>query len=298
MPTLIKNYLPIDGFNVPVSNLEKVYWPAEGITKGEVIEYYIRLWPWLQPHLADRPLSLARYPEGIAGAFFYQKNFSDPPPWVTSLPLSGEGHTIHYVLANNLATLIWSVNLGCIEVHPWLSRAVDLAHPNYVIFDLDPMPPATFDQAIPIALAIQTLTQELSLTTFPKISGATGIHIYLPVKPIYSFQQTSTFVKRIGEIIIDAMPDRATNERSMALRAGKVYLDHLQNIQGKTIAAVYSLRPFTGIPVSMPCTWEELPHLCPESFTIHNAVARLQQCGDLFQDLLRLKQILPEELLH
>jgi bifunctional non-homologous end joining protein LigD len=298
MPRLTKkHYLPVDGFEVPVSNLDKAYWPEEGITKGDVIEYYIQLWPWLGPHLTGRPLSLVRYPEGIGGNFFYQKNFPDSPPWVETLPVSNGGRTVRYVLGNNLATLIWSVNLGCIEAHPWLSRAPDLVHPTYLIFDLDPMPPATLAEAIPIALAIRTLTRELSLETFPKISGATGIHIYLPLKPGYSFCQTSTFAKRLGEIIIRALPDQATNERRIALRAGKVYLDHLQNIQGKTIAAVYSLRPFPGAPVSMPCAWEELPTLRPGSFTIRNALTRLRQSGDLFFNLLRLGQTLPEELL-
>lgn len=299
MPTKIKeHYLPINGYNIPVSNLEKIFWPAEGFTKGDVIEYYIHIWPWLGPHLAGRPLSLVRYPEGIGGDFFYQKNFPDPPPWVETLPVPGEGHTIHYVMANNLATLIWSVNLGCIEVHPWLSQATDLTHPNYIIFDLDPMEPATFEQAIPVAEAIRTLTRELGLATFPKISGATGIHIYLPIKPVYTYQQTCSFVKRIGEIIISAMPNQVTHERQVSLRSGKVYLDHLQNIQGKTIAAVYSLRPFPGAPVSMPCTWEELPQLGPGSFTIRNAVDRLKQRGDLFVHLLRLNQSLPEALLN
>jgi bifunctional non-homologous end joining protein LigD len=293
----MSNYLPIEGFKVPVSNLEKVYWPDEGITKGEVIQYYIRIWPWLQPHLAGRPLSLVRYPEGITGEFFYQKNFPNPPPWVKTLPVNRGKRTVHYVLGNNLATLIWSVNLGCIEVHPWLSRAADLDHPSYIIFDLDPMPPAGFTAAIPIAQAIRTLTKKLSLATFPKISGATGIHIYLPVKPVYSFGQTSTFVKRLGEIIIRTMPEEATNERQIVRRTGKVYLDHLQNIQGKTIASVYSLRPFPGAPVSMPCAWEELPALRPESFSLYNAVTRLQQTDDLFDSLLRLEQTLPEELL-
>jgi bifunctional non-homologous end joining protein LigD len=298
MPTLTKeHYLPINGFEVPVANLEKVFWPGEGITKGDVIQYYIQIWPWLQPHLAGRPLSLVRYPEGINGAFFYQKNFPEPPPWVETLPVNRGKRTVHYVLGNNLATLIWSVNLGCIEVHPWLSRATDLEHPNYIIFDLDPMPPAGFADALPIAQAIRTLTRELTLETFPKTSGATGIHIYLPLKPLYTFAQTSTFVKRLGEIIINALPNQATNERRIALRAGKVYLDHLQNIQGKTIASVYSLRPLAGAPVSMPCTWEELPNLRPNSFCLHNAVMRLQQTGDLFHRLLRLEQTLPEELL-
>jgi bifunctional non-homologous end joining protein LigD len=298
MPTVTTgHYLPIDGYQVPVVNLDKIFWPDEGITKGEVMEYYIRIWPWLRPHLQGRPLSLVRYPEGITGDYFYQKDFPQPPPWVATLPLASEGRVVRYVIASNLATLIWSVNLGCIEVHPWLSGVADLDRPNYIIFDLDPMPPATFGQTVQIAQAVQTLLRELGLTIFPKISGATGIHIYLPVKPVYTYHQTSSFAKRIGEIIIHAWPDLATHERRVKLRTGKVYLDYLQNIKGKTIASVYSLRPLPGAPVSMACTWEELPSLRPESFPLRRALIRLTDTGDLFQELLRLEQVLPEKLL-
>lgn len=298
MPTAtLGQSLRINNHDIPVSNLDKVFWPADGYTKGDIMEYYIRVWPWLGPHLRGRPLSLVRYPEGIEENFFYQKNFPDPPEWVETVPIVHEEKTIHYVMANNLETLIWSVNLGCIEVHPWLSPAWNLEYPTHIIFDLDPMEPATFQDAVQIAQSIRTLTQQLNLATYPKVSGATGIHIYLPIKPIYTYKQTCTFVQRIGEIIIQAMPEKATNERKIANRSGKVYIDHLQNIQGKTIASVYSIRPFPGAPVSMACTWEELPSLQPGSFNIKNAPLRLAQNGDLFSDLLRLQQILPEELL-
>lgn len=295
--THLHQMLRINNHEVPVSNLDKLFWPEDKITKGEVMEYYIRMWPWLAPHLYGRPLSLVRYPEGIHGNFFYQKNIVTPPPWVETVPIESSDRTIQYAMANNLETVIWSVNLGCIEVHPWLSRFRSLDRPTYVIFDLDPMPPADFKDALAIAQAIRTLTQQLSLATFPKVSGATGIHIYLPIKQIYSYQQTSTFVKRLGEIIIQAFPDKATNERKVDLRSGKVYIDHLQNLQGKTIASVYSIRPFPGAPVSMACRWDELDGLSPESFNIKNAPLRMAEQGDFFLELLRLEQTLPEAFL-
>lgn len=299
MPTksLTRQVLKINDHEVPVSNLDKPFWPEDGIVKGEIMEYYITVWPWLAPHLSGRPLSLVRYPEGIHGDFFYQKNVPDPPPWVQTVPITSSDRTIFYAMANNLETMVWSVNLGCIEVHPWLSQADQLDRPSYIIFDLDPMPPAGFSQALQIAHAIRSLTQELSLATFPKISGATGIHIYLPIRRCYHFKQTNTFVKRLGEIIIKAFPNLATNERKVQLRTGKVYIDHLQNLQGKTIASVYSLRPFPGAPVSMACRWDELPNLTPNSFNIKTAPFRLKEQGDYFAEILRMEQTLPEELL-
>lgn len=297
MPTVLSQTLRINDHEIRVSNLDKVYWPEEGITKGDVMEYYIRIWPWLGPHLYRRPLSLVRYPQGITGDFFYQKNFPHPPPWVHTVPITGSDRTVHYAMADNLETLIWSINLGCIEVHPWLSTAEALDRPSYLIFDLDPMEPAGFSEALEIAQAVRTLTQNLGLITYPKVSGATGIHVYLPIKRQYTFKQTSAFVKRLGEIIISAYPHLATNERRVQHRAGKVYIDHLQNLQGKTIASVYSIRPFPGGPVSMACSWRELPSLNPAAYTYQTAPHRLATTGDYFADLLHLGQTLPEEMI-
>lgn len=297
MPVLDQETLLVDGYQVPVTNLDKIFWPEERITKGDIMEYYIKIWPFLAPHLKGRPLSLVRYPEGIDGQFFYQKNFPNAPPWVETIPIPSEERVVNYVVANNLATLIWTVNLGCIEVHPWLSRKENLDRPTYIIIDLDPMPPAAFPETIEVAQAFKTLLDHLGIVGRPKISGATGLHIYLPITPVYSFHQTSTFVKRLGEAIIRVLPHLATNERRVKERAGKVYLDHLQNLRGKTIASVYSLRPFPGAPVSIPITWEELPYAHPRSFNLRTAPDRLSSRGDLFSPLLATEQSLPLELL-
>ena len=292
----VETTLNINSHRIPVKNLDKIYWPADGYTKGDVMHYYAQVWPWLAPHLQNRPVSLVRYPDGITGKFFYQKDIPEPPPWVESLPIQSSHRVVNYVMINNLETLLWSVNLGCIEVHPWLSTIERLDYPSYLIFDLDPMEPAGFSEAVTVAECIHVLLNQLGLQAFPKISGATGIHIYLPIKPIYTYGQTSGFVKNIGDIIIKTFPGLATNERKIANRGGKVYIDHLQNAEGKTIASVYSIRPFPAAPVSLPVTWEELPDCHPALFTIKTAFTRLQKVGDLFQPLLSLKQELPASL--
>jgi bifunctional non-homologous end joining protein LigD len=286
--------LSINQRKVPVKNLQKVFWPEEGYTKSDIMKYYAGVWPYLGPHLKNRPVSLVRYPHGIQGSFFYQKNVANPPAWVTTIPIKSEDRIIDYALINNLETMLWTVNLGCIEVHPWLSTVKDLDQPTYVIFDLDPMPPATFDEAVKVADMVRVLLKELKLQAFPKISGATGIHIYLPIQAGYTFEATANFVKQCGDLIIKTCPDLATNERQVAKRAGKVYIDHLQNIRGKTIASVYSLRPFPAAPVSLPVRWEELPDCHRAMFTIQTALPRLKKVGDLFQPLLELEQKLPE----
>jgi len=287
----------VDRQELTVTNLDKVFWPEEGYTKADIMNYYVRVWPLLAPHLRDRPLSLARYPDGITGEYFYQKDCPETPDFVETVEIPSADRVIRYSMANNLPTVIWAVNLGAIEFHPWLSTRYDLERPTYAVFDLDPMPPATYADAVRVAQAIKTLTDRLGLALYPKLSGATGLHLYLPIAPRYTFRQTATFVKRLGEAVIAAMPELATNVRRVSERAGKVYLDHLQNLRGKTIASVYSLRPLPGAPVSLPVTWEELPTTNPPDFLLPKALARLEKVGDLFADLLHLRQELPPELL-
>jgi bifunctional non-homologous end joining protein LigD len=286
--------IPQKEFQNTLKNLDKVFWPDQGYTKGDLMHYYSDIWTYIQPHLRDRPVSLVRYPEGINGNFFYQKDFPDPPSWVETTAVTNPERIIHYAMINNLETLIWSINLGCIEVHPWLSTCNALDSPTYIIFDLDPMEPAVFSDAVQIALSVKAILDELHLQSFPKISGATGIHIYLPIQGYYTFEQTSHFVKQIGSIIIKAFPMKATNERKVINRGGKVYIDHLQNLKGKTIASVYSVRPFPNAPVSTPVFWEELPDCHPSMFTIQTVVKRVQKVGDLFLPLFHLKQQLPK----
>lgn len=297
MPTTTTETFMINGHQLILKNLDKPFWPEEGITKGDIMEYYIKVWPFLAPHLRDRPLSLVRYPEGIHGDYFYQKDFPDAPSWVERIAVKTGKRVIHYVMANNLETLLWSVNLGCIEVHPQLATGHTPDHPSYIIFDLDPMPPATLEEAKQVALALKQLSDSLGLQIFPKLSGATGVHLYLPLAPVYTFKQTAAFLQQLGAAVIKVFPELATAERSVGARGGKVYIDHLQNLPGKTIAAVYSLRPFPGAPVSMPVTWEELPHVHAGLFTIATALRRLQEKGDLFSPLLSLQQRLPARYL-
>ncbi len=287
----------INEHQVPVKNLDKVFWPDDGFTKADIINYYASIWPYLAPHLNGRPVSLVRYPEGINGTFFYQKNILNPPSWVNIVPIQADDRIVNYALIDNLETLIWSINLGCIEVHPWLSSVPNLDHPTYLIFDLDPMEPAVFSDSVKIAQFIRIILHELKLEAFPKISGATGIHIFLPLVRRYSYKQTSNFVKRIGEIIINTFPNLATNERKVSLRDGKVYIDHLQNLKGKTIASVYSIRPFSGAPVSVPVTWDELTDIHPGMFNIRNAPERIKITVDYFNTILHLNQELPNSLL-
>ena len=282
----------VEGHNLIISNIDKVFWPQHGYTKADILQYYTAVWPFIAPHLHNRLLSLVRYPHGITGSFFYQKNFPDAPLWVERVPLRAENRVTVYCMANNLATLLWSVNLGCIEVHPWLSRFPNLDNPTYIIIDLDPMEPADFSDAAEVAFALKVLLDQINLRSFPKISGATGLHIYIPIAPVYSFKQTSQLVETLGSIIIRTMPDKATNQRAIKDRGGRVYIDHLQNLRGKTIASVYSLRPYAEAPVSMPVRWEELRDVNPGSFTIQNALDRIKKEGDLFAPLLNLSQSL------
>lgn len=294
----MQSTITVNQHQVPVKNLEKTFWPDDGYTKADIMKYYASVWPYLAPHLKGRPVSLVRYPEGVKGAFFYQKDVVNPPPWVNTIPLQSEERIVNYAMVNNLETLIWAANLGCIEVHPWLSKIPDLDYPTYLIFDLDPMEPAVFSDAVKIAQLIKILLSELRLKAFPKISGATGIHIYLPLVERYSFKQTSAFVKQIGKIIINTYPELATNERKVANRSGKIYIDHLQNLKGKTIASVYSLRPLPGAPVSIPITWDELADVHPGMFNIQTALERIQRTGDYFNPLLYLKQELPNSFIN
>lgn len=289
--------LSIEGCDVKVTHLDKKLWPEEGITKGDLIEYYIRVWPYIRYYLEGRPLSLVRYPHGIEGEFFYHKDFPDAPPWVERLEVRHHGKPVHYVMVNNPATLVWCANLGSIEVHPWLSKNPALNRPTYAVFDLDPMEPCGLAEAVEVALAIKTLTERLGLYAFPKISGATGIHIYLPIEPLYEFSQTAEFVRSLSEVVVKAMPDVATNERSIIARGGRVYIDYLQNLKGKTIASVYSVRPFPGARVSYPCGWDELADIDPYDYTIRTVPNKLSLMGDKFDQILSLRQTLPAELL-
>lgn len=277
----------VDGRELSLSNLDKVYWPEDGLTKGDLINYYVEVAQYLLPHLFARPLNLTRFPDGIHGKNFYQKDIPETaPPWVPTLPVQHEERVVRYCLADSPAVLAWLGQWGCVEIHPWLSRADALEAPDYAVFDLDPSEGVGYQEAVEIAYVVRRFLDEFGLRAYPKTSGATGVHLFLPIQRHYTYKEIETFVGRVADLIHRAMPHLTTRERTVAKRRG-VYIDHLQNIKGKTLASVYSVRPRPGAPVSVPVSWDELPRVRPEQFNLRTVPARLAAVGDLFAPALQ-----------
>ncbi|NLM23418.1 MAG: DNA polymerase domain-containing protein [Firmicutes bacterium] len=289
--------LTVNRREVRLTNLQRILWPEEELTKRDLIRYYIQVAPYLLPHLANRPLVVQRFPRGIHGEGFYQKNIpAGAPCWLTTCPVSHrEGKVTRYVVAENLETLVWLGNQACLELHPWLSSLNHLERPDFCVFDLDPMENSTFDQVRQVAQAIRDTLEALGLKSYPKLSGATGIQIYLPVKPLYTYDQVRRFAEVVCLRVHELLPEITSLARAVGERGGKVYLDYLQNVYGKTLAAPYSPRPLPGAPVSMPLDWSEVGPggPAPGDFTILNALPRLERYGDRFAPVLEEKQELP-----
>lgn len=284
----------VDGRPIQLTNLEKPLWPMDGYTKADLIRYHAAVAPILLPHLAGRPLTLTRYPDGIDGESFYQKDSPGyTPEWIRTFPVFSKdsNRIIRYIVAEEPATLTWLANQACIEIHPWMSKTNAPEHPDVAIIDLDPTAPAGFEEARWMAFQTRRVLDEMGLTGFPKLSGATGIHIYIPVMPRYTYAITSGLVGVIGSVLSQRFPHQATNERLVRNRKG-VYIDHLQNLPGKTIVAPYSPRPLPGAPVSTPVTWAELERVRPEAFTLATVPTRIDRVGDLFAPVLTEKQSL------
>ncbi len=277
----------VDGRRLSLSNLDKVFWPEGGYTKGDMVRYYVEIAPYLLPHLADRPLNLTRFPDGIHGKNFYQKDIPPTAPdWVRTVRVAHSDHDVNYCLADSAATLAWLAQWGCVEVHPWLSRVDELDRPDYAVFDLDPTPPVGFREAVEVAFVVGRTLAEFGLRGYPKTSGATGVHIFLPIVRRYTYKEVERYVGAVADLIHRVLPDLTTRERTVARRHG-VYIDHLQNIKGKTLVSVYSLRPRPGAPVSTPVTWDELPRLDPARMNLATVPDRLARLGDLFAGALR-----------
>ncbi len=287
----MKQQLKFEDKTVTLTNLEKTFWTHPKITKLDLIQYYIAIAPYALKHLAQRPLTVTRYPSGVFNKGFYQKNCpSYAPDWIKTFNISLDQKTqTNYILSNDLATLVWLANQGVIEIHPanYQTHAVD--QPSYAIIDLDPTAPTGFAETRQIALKTQLILQELGLEGFPKTSGATGIHIYIPLAGGYSFSQSTDLVRFIGETLVKLYPNQVTNQRLVKNRSG-IYVDHLQNLQNKTIVGVYSLRPLVGAPVSTPISWEELKTCNPSEFNLFTLPKRLKKEGDLFAPILTNRQ--------
>jgi bifunctional non-homologous end joining protein LigD len=271
-----------------VTHLDKVYWPKDGYTKGEMIAYYRDVAPLMLPYLKDRPLSLHRFPGGIAESSFYQKDVEQAPSWATVVPIESEsrGESIRFLVCQDEATLVYVANLGSIEIHPWNSRLANLENPDYLVIDLDP-DRQTFDEVMEVARTTRSVLQAIGAEAWAKTSGATGLHIYVPLGASYDYEQARTFGRLIGHIVHGRHPTNTSQERVPASRKGKMYIDVYQNRRGQTLAAPYSIRPRDGAPVSTPLAWDELvPGLTPTQFTIKTLRARLDRVGDLWTGVL------------
>jgi bifunctional non-homologous end joining protein LigD len=287
-PVEQEKYVSIGNNTLKLTNIFKPYWPKQNITKGDMLSYYRDISQWILPHLVNRLQSLNRYPDGIEGKHFYHKDIESVPEWITTYSLNsdGENKTIRYLMCQNEATLVYIVNLGTIEINPWISRIGTLDNPDYMVIDLDPLN-CPFKWVVKTALEIHEILQRIETPHYVKTSGATGMHIFVPLGAIYTYEQSRQFALLICTLVNRRLPKHTSLERIPENREGKVYLDYLQNIKGKTIVAPYSLRPVAFAPVSTPLLWEELhDDLTPDLFTIQNTKKRLELYGDLWKRVL------------
>ncbi len=283
-------HVEIDGRKLTLTNLDKVFWPESGLTKGDLIAYYDEISKYLLPHLAGRPESMNRYPDGIHGlTHFFQKNLEDRPDWIPAyIDFSHEdNHQVNYAIVNERAALLYLINLGCIDLNVWSSRAEHPDEPDFVLFDLDPIE-VEWKQVTEVALAIRDTLEAIGVESYPKTTGKRGLHIYIPLAPRHTYEQSLNFGHLIALLVHEKLPDITSLERLPKHRQGKVYLDYLQNHEGATMAAPYSVRPVPDATVSTPLTWEEVEKGAkPSDFTIKNTLARLEKHGDIFAPVLK-----------
>jgi bifunctional non-homologous end joining protein LigD len=294
----------IEGKTLKVSNLDKVLYPAAGFTKGQIIDYYVRISPWLLPHLKDHPLVLKRYPDGVEAGFFYEKRCpSHRPKWVQTAPIAtgSSGEKINYCLANDLPTLVWAANLADIELHTLLARCNDPDRPTVMVFDLDPGPPAHILHCVEVGFRLRELFAGLKLECFPKTSGSKGLQLYVPLNTPVTFDETKSLAKALAELLAQRHPKQIVSKMSKALRKGKVFIDWSQNDDHKSTVSVYSLRAKERPTVSTPVTWEELGRAHKSgnakrlAFSSDEVLKRVDKLGDLFEPVLKLKQKLPKQ---
>jgi bifunctional non-homologous end joining protein LigD len=293
----------IEGRQLALSNLEKILYPETGFTKGQVIDYYVRVAPVLIPHLAGRPLTLKRYPNGVSEMFFYEKNCPrHRPEWVSTAPIWSEGNHrwMEYCVVQSLPTLVWAANLAALELHTSLSSASAMPHPSCIIFDLDPGEPANIVQCCQVGLWVRDTFSRMGLRSFAKTSGSKGLQVYIPLNSGVNYSETKPFAHQIALCLERKHPELVVSDMKKTLREGKVLVDWSQNDEHKTTVCVYSLRARPRPTVSTPVSWAEVSR-CLESgnaadleFTAPQVLERVERNGDLFAPLLHLHQQLPE----
>jgi len=286
--SLAEANLTIDGHRLKFTNLNKVFYPKDGYRKRDLLNYYDAVAPLIIPHLKDRPLSLKRYPNGIDEPFFFQKEVAASfPKWLRT----GMADGIRSVIGDKRATLLFLVNLGCIDHNPWMSRMDSLEHPDYLLIDLDPQQ-CSYEKIVEAALVVRKQLDRAELESFPKTTGGDGMHIFVPLVPRYTYDQVRSLAEALATMVAHERPDLFTTPRAVAKREkGKVYFDWMQIGEGKTISAPYAVRAYAGAPVSTPLAWREVtPRLTPEQFHLGNALARFDRVGDLFEGVLKRPQ--------
>lgn len=291
----------VRGKEVSLSNLDKVFYPATGFTKGDVIDFYREIAPVLLPHLKDRPITLKRYPDGVEGSFFYEKQCpSHAPEWIKTTPVEkGNGEIIHYCLIQDEPSLVWAANIANLELHPFQHRARALTRPTALVFDLDPGPPADVLDCARVAVRIRDLFLGLKLQTFVKTSGSKGLQLVLPLNTPVTYDRTKEWALAIAQLLATKFPKEVVSKMTRNLRKGKVFIDWSQNDDTKTTVAAYSLRAKDRPTVSTPLEWEELENGLRKKkasalvFDTKAVLRRVKAKGDLFADVLALKQKLP-----
>ncbi len=299
-----KAQLVVKGKKLAVSNLNKVLYPKVGFTKGQVIDYYIRIAPVLLPHLKDRPLTMKRYPNGVDGEFFYEKNCpSHRPSWVKTAKVWSEGNQrdMHYCLAQDLPTLVWMANLADLELHTSLARKKNVAQPTVMVFDLDPGAPASIVQCCQVGIWLRDLLAGMQLKSFAKTSGSKGLQVYVPLNTSATFDDTKAWSRALAEHLEREHGDLVVSKMLKSLRNGKVLVDWSQNDEHKTTISVYSLRAKEEPTVSTPVSWDEVETCLKKKkagllkFRSDQVIARVEKSGDLFAPVQELRQRLPKK---
>ncbi|HEX6332744.1 MAG TPA: DNA ligase D, partial [Flavisolibacter sp.] len=287
--TKSEQVLTIDGHDLKLTNLKKIFWPREKITKGDLLNYYYSMAEYIMPYMNDRPQSLNRFPDGIEGASFYHKNMGGrADKWLKTFRRVSEssGEPKDFLICTNTASLVYMANLGCIEMNPWHSRASSPLYPDWCVIDLDPGI-ISFDKVIETALVVKKVLDDLQVPSWPKTSGSTGIHIYIPLGAKYNYEQSRQLAELIANMVHEELPEFTSIERNPEKRKYKIYIDYLQNRPIQTICAPYSVRPKPGAPVSMPLHWEEVKKgLKISGFHMFNALERVRSEGDLFAGVM------------
>ena len=297
-----ESLIEVEGRQIKLSNLDKVLYPKVGFSKGQVIDYYVRVAPVLLPHLAGRPLTLKRYPEGVNGIFFYEKNCPKyRPDWIKTAKIWSEGNDryMYYCVVEDVATLVWLANLADLELHTSLSRAPEMQRPTVIAFDLDPGPPANIVQCCQVGLWVREIFEQFGLQAFPKTSGSKGLQIYVPLNTDVTYDQTKPFAKAIARLLEERHPEQVVSDMKKSLRTNKVFVDWSQNDSYKTTVCVYSLRAKERPTVSTPVTWHEVEECLKKAdpellvFTSDQVLQRVEKMGDHFAPVFKLRQKLP-----